>query len=146
MSSNIHLLSIYYSQEILTDVNYHRMFRQTSLWSPLITESRICLTLLLLYLVKCLVGRRPLLPLKQSVLTTSLTNQKRVLTKLTNQSRVLTILTTSLTIPTVRHFWNLQNWHRFRLCLSSGGSCLPVCNTIWCTLCVKFLPDKKLPG
>ena len=33
MSSNIHLLSIYYSQEILTDVNYHRMFSdvQTSL-------------------------------------------------------------------------------------------------------------------
>lgn len=26
----------------------------------------------------------------------------------------------SFTIPTDKHFWNLQNWHRFRLRLSTG--------------------------
>lgn len=30
----------------------------------------------------------------------------------------------SLTIPTVRHFWKRQNWHRFRLFLSTGQSLL----------------------
>lgn len=30
------------------------------------------------------------------------------------------VRTTSLTIPTCRHFWNRQNWHRFRLRLSTG--------------------------
>ena len=32
----------------------------------------------------------------------------------------LSVLTTSFTIPTVRHFWNLQNWQRFLRRLSTG--------------------------
>lgn len=32
----------------------------------------------------------------------------------------LSVLTTSLTMPTARHFWNRQNWHRFLRLLSTG--------------------------
>lgn len=32
----------------------------------------------------------------------------------------LSVLTTSFTIPTAIHFWNRQNWHLFRLLLSTG--------------------------
>lgn len=41
-------------------------------------------------------GSLPLLPLRESVLTTS------------------------FTIPTLKHFWNLQNWHLFLRLLSTG--------------------------
>ncbi len=41
-------------------------------------------------------GSRPLLPLR------------------------LSVLTTSLTMPTARHFWKRQNWQRLRLRLSTG--------------------------
>lgn len=30
------------------------------------------------------------------------------------------VLTTSFTIPTDKHFWNLQNWQRFLRLLSTG--------------------------
>lgn len=36
----------------------------------------------------------------------------------------LILCSPSLTIPTVRHFWKRQNWHRFRLFLSTGQSLL----------------------
>ena len=32
----------------------------------------------------------------------------------------LSVRTTSFTMPTIRHFWNLQNWHLFLLLLSTG--------------------------
>lgn len=73
-------------------------------------------------------GRRPLRPFKLSVLTTVETAATDVTLGLTSRARCGPLLIRvfvslpSLTMPTVRHFWNRQNWHRFRLLLSTGQS------------------------
>lgn len=77
-------------------------------------------------------GRRPLRPFKLSVLTT----RRRMTTdscyfqfSISLQIRPpnssgLVPHSPSLTMPTARHFWKRQNWHRFRLLLSTGQSLL----------------------
>lgn len=73
-------------------------------------------------------GRRPLRPFKLSLLTTAETMTTDVPLGLASRAqrgpalmRVLVSLP-SFTMPTARHFWKRQNWHRFRLLLSTGQS------------------------
>lgn len=73
-------------------------------------------------------GRRPLRPFKLSVLTTVEIMATDVTLGLTLRARCGPVLIRvfvnlpSLTMPTARHFWKRQNWHRFRLLLSTGQS------------------------
>lgn len=73
-------------------------------------------------------GRRPLRPFKLSVLTTVERMAEDVTLGSTLRARCGPALIRafvslpSLTMPTARHFWKRQNWHRFRLLLSTGQS------------------------
>lgn len=76
-------------------------------------------------------GRRPLRPFRLSVLTTGEKNatincyfQFSVNILILHHSSGLVLISPSLTMPTTRHFWKRQNWHRFRLLLSTGQSLL----------------------
>lgn len=94
-----------------------------------------------------LEGRRPLRPFRLSVLTTGKmvtpmligklpyvsfwceidklpTSSSHLTSKFYPDSSVFLLNSPSLTMPTVRHFWKRQNWHRFRLLLSTGQSLL----------------------
>lgn len=73
-------------------------------------------------------GRRPLRPFRLSVLTTAGQKVKRAtlfsfgLLSGTNMNGLRSFFAClpSLTIPTARHFWKRQYWHRFLLRLSTG--------------------------
>lgn len=75
-------------------------------------------------------GRRPLRPFKLSVLTTgqrmtsAVTFSSALPSKFGRHSSGFVANSPSLTMPTARHFWKRQNWHRFRLLLSTGQSLL----------------------
>ena len=72
-------------------------------------------------------GRRPLRPFRLSVLTTAEHEEKSVelesispWVSYSKQVFKVSIGLPSLTIPTARHFWKRQYWHRFLLRLSTG--------------------------
>lgn len=78
-------------------------------------------------------GRRPLRPFKLAVLTTAiiywLYTLWLIVYHLTNKGQFIGIkvcrkakkvVIPSFTIPTTRHFWKRQYWHRFRRLLSTG--------------------------
>lgn len=73
-------------------------------------------------------GRRPRRPFRLSVLTTVKVMTWMLLWLQWHECNVdfLEVLlnSPSLTMPTARHFWKRQNWHRFRLLLSTGQSLL----------------------
>lgn len=74
-------------------------------------------------------GRRPLRPLRLSVLTTAkiganCCNQFIFSILFLGNSPGFVLNSPSFTMPTTRHFWKRQNWHRFRLLLSTRQSLL----------------------
>lgn len=57
-------------------------------------------------------------------MTSVITYSRGLLSKYSHHSCWAVAHSPSLTMPTARHFWKRQNWHRFRLLLSTGQSLL----------------------